>query len=337
MAAIDKLTGLKKAAILLICLGEGYATKLLRELSDEEIFKVTRCMAEIDHIPEEIKRRVIEDFELAAESQAGIVVKGHEFAKKLISSSGSKERETSLMKQFVTGTEARPLETIAKMQPSMVAGLLEREHPQTLALVLSTQSTEHAGAIIAKLPEDKRADVVYRIATLDAVSPAVIDRIEEALSKEIGIVVGGQEQKEVGGLKKVVEILDSMTDNLDSEILENLEEVDPEMVENIRKMMFTFEDLCALDGRSIQMILREVNNDSLTMALKTASNEIKEKIFANMSSRAAEMIRDDLDAMGPVRLSEVEAMQQTIVKIAMKLEEEGKLVLGRGSGGDEFV
>lgn len=336
MAAATKLTGLKKAAILLICLGEETATKLMRELTDEEIFKVTRCMAEIEHIPEDMKMRILEDFELAAESQAGLVVKGQEFAKKLIAGAGNKSRETSLMRQFVTGTESRPLETIAKMQPSIVAGLLEREHPQTLALVLSTQATEHAGAIIAKLPEEKRADVIHRIATLDKVSPAVIDRIEEALSKEIGIVVGGQEQRQVGGLKKVVDILDSMTDNLDSEILENLEEVDPEMVENIRKMMFTFEDLCALDGRSIQMILREVNNDSLTLALKTASDEIKAKIFANMSSRAADMIMDDLEAMGPVRLSEVELMQQTIVKIAMKLEEEGKLVLGKG-GSDEFV
>jgi flagellar motor switch protein FliG len=337
MAAAAKMTGLKKAAILLICLGEETATRLLRELTDEEIFKVTRCMSEIEHIPEDLKRQILDDFELAAESQAGLVVKGQEFAKKLIAGAGNRERESSLMRQFVTGTEARPLETIAKMQPSMVAGLLEREHPQTLALVLSTQATEHAGAIIAKLPEEKRADVIHRIATLDTVSPAVIDRIEEALSKEIGIVVGGQEQREVGGLKKVVEILDSMTDNLDSEILDSLEEVDPDMVESIRKMMFTFEDLCALDGRSIQMILREVNNDSLTMALKTASDEIKTKIFANMSSRAADMIKDDLEAMGPVRLSEVEAMQQTIVKIAMKLEEEGKLVLGKGSGGDEFV
>lgn len=337
MTAAEKLTGLKKAAILLICLGEEAATKLLRELTDEEIFKVTRCMSEIEHIPEEIKTRILEDFELSAESKAGLVVKGQEFAKKLIAGAGNKNRESSLMRQFITGTEARPLETISKMQPSMVAGLLEREHPQTLALVLSTQATEHAGAIIAKLPEGKRADVIHRIATLDTVSPAVIDRIEEALSKEIGIVVGAQEQRQVGGIKKVVEILDSMTDNLDSDILDGLEEIDPEMVEDIRKMMFTFEDLCALDGRSIQMILREVNNDSLTLALKTASNEIKLKIFSNMSSRAADMIRDDLEAMGPVRLSEVEAMQQTIVRIAMKLEEEGKLVLNKGGGGDEFV
>ena len=335
MAAAEKLTGIRKAAILLICLGEEVAGKLLQELTDEEIFKITRCMAGIQHIPEETRNRVIEDFELAAESHAGIVVKGQEFAKRLIARSG-KNRESSLMRQLVTGAEARPLETISKMQPSMVAGLLEREHPQTLALVLSTQSIEHASAIIAKLPEEKRADVIHRIATLDKISPAVIDRIEEALSKEIGIQIGAQEQRQVGGLKKVVEILGNMTDNLDSEILDNLTEIDPEMVEDIRKMMFTFEDLCALDGKAIQMILREVNNDSLTIALKTATDEIKKKIFSNMSSRAAEMINDDLEAMGPVRLSDVEAMQVTIVKIAMKLEEEGKLVLGKGSG-DEFV
>jgi flagellar motor switch protein FliG len=337
MAAAEKLTGLKKAAILLICLGEEAAGKLLQELTDEEIFKITRCMAGIEHISDETRARVLEDFELATESKAGMVVKGQEFAKRLIAGTGDKTRESSLMRQFVSGTEARPLETIAKMQPSMAAGLLGNEHPQTLALVLSTQAVEHAGAIIAKLPEEKRADVIHRIATLDKVSPAVIGRIEDALNKEIGIAIGSQEQRQVGGLKKVVEILDNMTDNLDSEILDNLSEIDPDMVEDIRKMMFTFEDLCALDGRAIQMILREVNNDSLTIALKTATDEIKKKIFSNMSSRAADMIKDDLEAMGPVRLSEVEAMQQTIVKIAMKLEEEGKLVLGKGSGGDEFV
>ena len=337
MATAEKLTELRKAAILLICLGEATASKLMRELTDEEIFKITRCMAEIDHISEETRTRVLEDFELATESKAGLVVKGQEYAKKLITNTGDKERESSLMRQFVSGTEARPLESIAKMHPSMVTGLLENEHPQTLALVLSTQAVEHAGAIIAKLPLEKRADVIHRIATLDKISPAVIDRIEDALNKEIGLAVGAQEQRQVGGLKKVVEILDSMTDNIDSEILENLAEIDPDMVEDIRKMMFTFDDLCALDGRAIQMILREVNNDSLTIALKTATDEIKDKIFSNMSSRAADMIKDDLEAMGPVRLSEVEAMQQTIVKIAMKLEEEGKLVLGGKGGGDEFV
>ncbi|HEB49690.1 MAG TPA: flagellar motor switch protein FliG [Desulfobulbus sp.] len=336
MVSIDKLTGTTRAAILLMCLGEELAARVMRELSDEEIFKVTRAMAEIEHIPEDVRKRVLEDFELDTESQAGMVIKGQEFAKKTIAGTGSEERVKSLMRQFITGTESRPLETIAKMQPVMVAGLLEREHPQTVALILSTQTAAHASAIITHLPEDKQADIVYRIATIDKVSPGVIDRIEDALNREIGVVVGDQDQRQVGGIPKVVEILDNMENNLDADILDSLEEVDPDMVEDIRKQMFTFEDLVNLDGRSLQMILREVNNDSLTMALKTASDELKEKIFANMSARAADMIRDDLEALGPVRLSEVEAMQQTIVKIAMKLEEEGKLVLGKG-GGDEFV
>ncbi|MBU4395346.1 MAG: flagellar motor switch protein FliG, partial [Proteobacteria bacterium] len=152
---------------------------------------------------------------------------------------------------------------------------------------------------------------------------------------EIGLVAG-KEQKQVGGLDKVVDLLDHLKNSMDVEILEDIEQTDPDMAEEIRKRMFTFENLVALDGRSLQMILREVSNDSLTLALKTASEEMKEKIFANMSSRAADMIRDDLEAMGPVRLSEVETMQQTIVKIAMKLQEEGKLVIGSG-GGDELV
>ncbi len=221
------------------------------------------------------------------------------------------------------------------MQARMVASLLEREHPQTIALVLSTQHVQHASEILSCLPEELQADVVYRIAKLEKVSPDVITQIEEALQREIGRGVG-KEQKQVGGIDKVVDLLGHLENNLDSEILDTIEETDIDMAEEIRKKMFTFENLLALDGRSLQMILREVNNDSLTMALKTASEEMKEKIFSNMSARAADMIRDDLDAMGPVRLSEVEAMQQSIVKIAMKLEEEGKLVIST-TVGDELV
>ncbi len=331
----DKLTGLNKAAALLLCLGEEATAKIFQELNDEEIHKVTRTMAEIEHIPSDIRVRVFEDFQISQEKFAGLFVRGHDFAKRAIAGAGGPDRVELLLDKFVSGTETRPLETIAMMQPSMVAGLLENEHPQTVALVLSTQEPKHAGAVLQHLPDDQRADVVLRIAKLEKVSPDVIKRIEDALSREIG-VVGSQEQHQIGGIDKVVEILSSMEGNVDADIVENLAETDQELAEEIRKRMFTFEDLIKLDGRSLQLILREVNNDSLTLALKTASDEIKEKIFTNMSSRAADMIRDDLEAMGPVRLSEVEAMQQTIVKIAMKLEEEGKLVLGRG-GGDELV
>lgn len=333
--SFDNLTGLDKAAVLLMCLGEDASAKIFEELTDDEIGRVTRTIAEIEHIPEDVKNTVFENFAESQRQFAGLFIKGSEFAMKAISSIEGHERTEDLLDQFVSGTETRPLETISRMQPAMVAGLLADEHPQTVSLILSTQHIVHASEILAHLPEEMRADVVYRIAKIEKVSPEVIAKIEDALHREIGIV-GSRTQSQVGGLDKVVEILNIMQNNLDADILDDIEENDPDMVEEIRKRMFTFENLTTLDGRSLQMILREVNNDSLTMALKTASDEMQEKVYANMSARAADMIRDDLEAMGPVRLSEVEAMQQSIVKIAMKLEEEGKLVLGTG-GGDELV
>ena len=331
---IETLTGINKAAVLLICLGEEATARIFQELTDDEIRQVTRAMASIDHIPISIKEKVIVQYRKSQNEFDGIFVKGSEFAKKSLESLSTDKRGHHLLDQFVSGTESNSLETIALMHPRMVAGLLEKEHPQTIALVLATQHVEHASDILSYLPEALRSDVIYRIAKIEKVSPEIIGRIEDALQREIGLVAG-KEQRQVGGLDKVVDLLDNLKNNLDAEILESLEQTDPDLAEEIRKKMFTFEDLISLDGRSLQLILREVNNDSLTLALKTASDEMKAKIFANMSSRAADMIRDDLEAMGPVRLSEVELMQQSIVKIAMKLEEEGKLVLGGGS--DELV
>ena len=330
----ENLNNVKKAAIMLMMLGEDAAAKIFQEFSDEEINRITRQMASIRHIPLETKKKVMDSFFEAKREYAGLFVKGSEFAKMTLAKTES-DRADRLLDQFISGTESRPLETIALMQARMVAGLLEKEHPQTIALILSTQHVQHAGDILSCLPEEMQADVVYRIAKIEKVSPDVISGIEEALNKELGSTIG-KEQRQVGGIDKVVELLGHLQNNLDADILETIEETDEEMAEEIRKKMFTFENLISLDGRSLQMILREVNNDSLTLALKTASDEMQEKIFANMSTRAADMIRDDLEAMGPVRLSEVEAMQQSIVKIAMKLEEEGKLVLNK-IGGDEFV
>lgn len=333
--AIETLTGINRVAILLICIGEEATSKIFEELSDDEIRQVTRTMASIDHVPVDIKERVFAAYRDAQKRYAGLFVKGGEFAKNAIKATTNEQRANFLLDQFVSGTESKSLETIALMAPRMVAGLLEHEHPQTIALVLSTQHIEHASEILTNLPENIRADVVYRISKIEKVSPEVINRIEDALHREIGLV-SGKTHKKVGGLEAVVGILNHMKNNLETEILDEMEQTDAEMAEQIRKKMFTFEHLIALDGRSLQMILREINNDSLTLALKTASEQMKEKIYANMSSRAADMIKDDLEAMGPVRLSEVELMQQSIVKVAMKLEEEGKLVLGAG-GGDELV
>jgi flagellar motor switch protein FliG len=332
---IETLTGINRVAVLLICLGEDATAKIFEELSDDEVRQVTRAMSTIDHIPIDIKEKVFSSFRESQDRFAGLFVKGGDFAKNAIAATSGEKRSKFLMDQFLSGTETKSLETIALMAPRMVAGLLEQEHPQTVALVLSTQHIEHAAEILTNLPEEVRADVAYRISKIEKVSPVVLSRIEDALHREIGLV-SGKAHKKVGGLDAIVGILNHMKNNLDSDILEDMEQTDPDMAEEIRKKMFTFENLVAIEGRSLQMILREINNDSLTMALKIASEQMREKIFANMSARAADMIRDDLEAMGPVRLSEVELMQQSIVKIALKLEEEGKLVLGSG-GADELV
>ncbi|MDD4457986.1 MAG: flagellar motor switch protein FliG, partial [Syntrophotalea acetylenica] len=255
--------------------------------------------------------------------------------------SGNAERAKKLMAQVSIGMEqlessARPLETIAMMDPRMVASLLGSEMPQTVAVILSTQRVDHAAKILSFLPEEAQSNIMFRIAKIDKVSPEVLGQIESALQQEIR-VVAHKEQHQIGGIGKAVEIINHLGSGADRSILVNIEKTDRMLAENIRKQMFTFEDLAKMDGRTMQVLLREVNNTQLTMALKSASDDLKDKVFDNISERAAEMIQDDLEAMGPVRLSEVESIQQEIVKIALRLEEDGKIVLPGRGGQDALV
>ena len=332
----SKLSGVEKAAILLLCLGEEASSAIFADLDDLEVRMISRCMMTIDHVPSDIARDVLNECKQVQNKSIGLFVNGNDFMRRAIASSGDDERAESLLEQMASGTEGRPLETISMMQPRMVASLLESEHPQTIALILSTQKSEHASKVVSFLPEELQADVMYRVAKIDRVSPEVIAQIEDALQREIGVVVS-KEQKQVGGIDKVVEILGRLDKGGDRAILAALEVTDPEMAETIRRKMFTFDDLVKLDNRSLQMVLREINNDTLTLALKSASEDVKEKIFSNISQRAAEMIEEDLEAMGPVRVSEVEAMQQTILQVALKLEEEGQLVIPGRGGEDALV
>lgn len=331
-----RLGGLEKAAVFLLCLGQEEAALILRELDDEEIAALTRCMADVRYIPAATRAAVLREYQKEAAKQAGIAIRGQEIAKTLIARTGNLSREKELMHRFVTATEERPFRNIATMRPAIAAHILEREHPQIQALILSTQDEEHAAAIIAELQETNPADLIRRIVSMESVSADVIALIDKKLAQEIGEMPDADSFCRTGGIRKAVGILGGMSTSLDFEILDELEETDPDMSEALRRMMFTFEDLFALDDRSIQTILREINNESLALAMKAASPEIKEKFFSNMSHRAVAMVKEDLDAMRPVRLSEVEAMQQTIVRIAMRLEEEGKIVMGQGRE-DAFV
>ncbi len=337
MKKAKHLTGAKKAAILLLCLGEDVTAKIFEALDDSEVREISRCMINIDHVDPLLAREILEEFKEARGGDIGVYVRGDEFAKHAILGGGNASRAQYLLDQVSAGIEGRPLETISKMHPRMVAGLLENEHPQTVALILSTQKEDHTSKILSELPDELRGEVMYRIAKIENVSPEVISQIEEALQREVGVIVG-KDRKQVGGIEKVVEILGKMEKGADQMILTSIEAVDPDMAEEIRRRMFTFEDMATIDNRGMQAILREVSTDMLTLALKTASDTIKQKVFANISQRAADMIMEDLESMGPRKLSEVEAMQTEVVKIAMKLEEEGTIVIpGRGGGGDELV
>lgn len=334
---LQKLSGAEKAAILLLCLGEEATSKVFESLSDAEVREITRHMITIEHIPAQVSREVVAEFNRTQKSHAGIFIRGNDFVKKVIAGSEDQKRAEKLLEDVTWDEEARPLETIAIMQPHMVASLLENEHPQTVALILSTQRIEHSAKILNCMNESIRADIMYRIAKTEQVSPEIVGQIEDALRKEIGIVARQDKQHQLGGVGRVVDIINNMGPGADKNILEGIGKTDPDMADEIRNNMFTFEDLVNLDGRTLQTILREINNDQLTLALKSASDNLKEAIFQNISSRAAEMILDDLEAMGPVKLSEVETMQQTIVKIILKLEEEEKILIPGRGGADALV
>lgn len=334
---VAKMSGVEKAAVLLLCLGEEAAASVFEELSDTEVRMVSRCMKSINYVPVNTVKEIMVEFQNMQKQYAGLFVKGGEFIKSAIAASSDKERVSKLLDQVSSSSDGSALETISMMQPRLVARLVEEEHPQTIALILSTQSPDHSARILDCLDEELKSDVVYRIATLDRVSPDVISQIEEALRAEIGGVVS-REQQQVGGVDKVVEVLARMDQGSDQIILDHISESNPKMADEIRQKMLTFEDLAELDARSLQVLLREVSTDQLTLALKSASKRVKERIYSNISERAAQMIEEDLDVMGPVRLSEVETVRQAIVKIALSLEEQKKIVIpGRGAGGDILV
>ena len=319
----DRLSGVQRAAVLLMCLGEDTTARVFDQLTHDEIQRITRSMAAIDYIPLSMKNSVLERFIEDQQKSEGLYIRGDEFARNSIIASHSKERTESLMSEHLT-VDSKPLGMLSSIKPKLVADIIQGEHPQTIALILSTQESGYGSEVVSLLPEGVQAEIVYRIARLERVSQEVLDTLEAYLIEEIG-KIGPGSQQEIAGFERAVELLSKMKHTLNTAILGKLEETDNELVQKIRKKMFTFEALGELDDRILQSILRRINNESLALALKTASDTLKQRFLSNMSPRAAEMIRDDLEALGPVRVADVEAMQQAIVNTAMKLQEESAL------------
>jgi flagellar motor switch protein FliG len=329
------MTGTDKAAILLLYLGNEVTSKVYEHLDDEEIKRISKSMAHLGHVPRSTIMQVVEEFQEVINPEAGIFSQGEEFVRKILEKALGPEKADLLMEELQASSYGDLVDILSNMDSKSIANFLSQEHPQTVAVILAKLKSKQTSEIISLLPQELQAEVVLRIADVEQVSPEILLEIDEVVRREIKSM-GGTTRYKVGGIEKVVDMFNHFERSKEKQILDKLDVLSPPLAEIIRKHLFTFEDIFKLDDRSIQAIMREVSNDTLTLAMKTSPDEVKEKIFKNISSRAAEMIKEDLEVMGPVRLSDVEKAQSEIIKVVRKMEEEGKIVLA-GRGGDDVL
>jgi flagellar motor switch protein FliG len=325
------MTGADKAAILLLYLGADVTAKVYEHMEDEEIKKISKSMAHLGHVPRHTIVQVVVDFNEVLSPESGIFAQAEEFVQKILEKALGPGKASMLMEELRASSYGDLVDILAAMDSKSIANFLSQEHPQTIAVILAKLKSKQTSEIISYLPQELQAEVVLRIADVEQVSPEILQEIDEVMRRELKSM-GGVQRYKVGGIEKVVDMFNHFDRSKEKQILEKLDVLSPPLAEVIRKHLFTFEDVFALDDRSIQSVMREVSNDTLTLAMKTSTDDVKNKIFKNISSRAAEMIKEDLEVMGPVRLSDVEKAQSEIIKIVRKMEEEGKIVLaGRGS------
>ena len=331
----SEMTGVEKSAILLIVLGPEKSAEIFKHLKEAEIEQLTLEIANTRSIAPEMKDEVLNEFYEVCLAQQYISEGGITYAKELLEKALGSEKAQSVIGKLTASLQVRPFEFVRKTDAGQLLNFIQDEHPQTIALILSYLPTSQSAAVISALPPDKQADVAKRIAMMDRTSPDVIQEVENVLERKLNALVN-QDYTIVGGVDSIVEILNTVDRGTERHILETLEIEEPELADEIRKKMFVFEDILSLDDKSIQRVLREVDNNDLAVALKNANENVQEAIFNNLSKRLATMIREDMEFMGPVRLKDVEEAQQKIVNIIRKLEDSAEIIIARG-GGDEIV
>lgn len=329
------ITGIQKAAILLITLGPERSARIFRHLKEEEIETLTLEIANTRSVSPATKDQVLDEFYEVCLAQQYIAEGGISYAKELLEKALGPEKARDVIGKLTASLQVRPFEFVRKTDASQLLNFIQDEHPQTIALILSYLSPAQASSIISSLPPDKQADVARRIAQMDRTSPDVIKEVEKVLERKLASLVN-QDYTIVGGVDSIVEILNTVDRGTEKHIMETLEIEDPELADEIRRKMFVFEDILSLDDKSIQRVLREVDNNELAVALKGANEDVQMVIFNNLSKRLAAMIKEDMEYMGPVRLKDVEEAQQKIVNIIRKLEDSSEIIISRG-GGDEIV
>ena len=335
MAKSEEISGVQKAAILLIALGPEKSANVFKHLKEDEIEQLTLEIANTRSVSPAMKDAVLDEFYEVCLAQQYIAEGGIAYAKDLLEKSLGAERAKDVIGKLTASLQVRPFEFVRKADASQLLNFIQDEHPQTIALILSYLPSGQASAIISALTPDKQTDVAKRIAQMDRTSPDVIKEVEKVLEQKLSSLVN-QDYTVVGGVDSIVEILNTVDRGTEKHIMESLEIEDPELADEIRKKMFVFEDILSLDDRSVQRVLREVDNNELAVALKGSNEEVQNLIFSNLSSRLATMIKEDMDFMGPIRMKDVEEAQQKIVNIIRKLEDSAEIIISRG-GGDEIV
>lgn len=333
----ESLKGFDKAAILINYLGSNAVKVLLKRMDDGDIRKLLSVMNKYRVVPIHVTKRVLEEYyEMISEAEEYIFSESVASKDMIVDALGEDRARGILGGLNIASGAARSLESLEMVDAKSLATFLVSEHPQTVAVILAHLEPEKKGEVLKRLPEALQAEVVLRMANLEHVDPILIAEIDKVLKNQLANTAS-VEQGTLGGVQPVAEMLNVMDKNTESSIMSRLEEKDPLLAEEIRKLMFVFDDIIKIDDRGIQALLKEVANDKLLLALKTASEEIKAKFFKNLSQRAAEMLREDLSNMGPSRLSDVEGAQQEIVNAARRLEAEGKILIARGGSEDAMV
>jgi flagellar motor switch protein FliG len=333
--SVGKMTGPKKAAILLLALGEDAAADVMKNLEEAEIQQVGYYMTRFTDVsPEELDIVLEEFYRNSVMADEGVNISSSpDFVKNALTKALGADRAKELSENLGAGEEEAGLEALRYAEPIMISNYIRTEHPQTIALILSyLKNAEQSSAVLRDLPESLQADILYRMAVIESIPPGVISEMNEVLTEEMK--TAGSMATSVGGVEPVAEILNSVDKATETRILSSIEETNPELAEQIRELMFTFEDMALIDAKQMQLVMKDVDQADMVLALKTASDAVKELIFSSMSSRAAEMVRDDLENLGPAKISDVEAAQQKIIKVVKKLEEAGTIIIAGAGGGD---
>ena len=329
------MTGRQKAAVFLVTLGSEISSEIFKHLREDEIEALTFEIARLETVDSEDRDRVLQEFQELMMDQDFITTGGIEYARELLEKSLGSQKAVDIINRLTSSLQVRPFDFIRRTDPTHLLNFIQQEHPQTIALILAYLEPNKASVILSSLPHEIQSDVAKRIATMDRTSPEVLREVERVLEKKLS-TLSSEDYTAAGGVESIVEILNLVDRSTEKTIIESLEEEDPELAEDIKKRMFVFEDIVMLDDRAIQKVLREVDTSELAKALKSVDTEVQDKIFRNMSKRAATLLKEDMEYMGPIRMKDVEEAQQKIVSIIRKLEEQGEIVVAR-AGEDELV